>query len=135
MLDLNGLLFALPISAWVGAILLVNEVPDISADRANGKHTLPVRIGPAATARLYLGLQVMAAAFIIGMSAFGLLALVAPLVPLALLALAAKSARAIRRGVDDAPGLRGAIENTLAIHTVGSLWLIAVVLSGAYAGS
>jgi hypothetical protein len=52
----------------------------------------------------------------------------APLVPIGLLALAERSARAIRQGVQDRARLTQAIESTLAIHTIGSLWLLACTL-------
>ena len=42
-LGLDVLLFSIPVSVWVTAILLINEVPDIAADGATGKRTLPVR--------------------------------------------------------------------------------------------
>mgnify|MGYP001822402325 FL=1 len=48
-LDANLLLFSLPVSFWVAAILLINEVPDIAADAATGKRTLPVRLGLGGT--------------------------------------------------------------------------------------
>ena len=45
-----------------------------------------------------------------------------------LLLLAFRAAAAIRRGVSDRAGMTGAIESTLAIHTVGSIWLVGCVL-------
>jgi len=32
-----------PVSAWAAAILVINEVPDMAADRRAGKRTLVVR--------------------------------------------------------------------------------------------
>ena len=127
-LDVNLLIFAVPISLWVAAILLINEVPDIGADGATGKRTLPVRIGLGGTAIVYLAMNI--AAFVaIGWQAYaGALPLLAPLAPLALLVLAIKAAQAIRQGVADRAGMTRAIESTLAIHTVGSLWLLGCVL-------
>ncbi len=40
----------------VAAIMVVNNLRDIPTDRATGKHTLAVRIGPTATRRLYAAL-------------------------------------------------------------------------------
>jgi 1,4-dihydroxy-2-naphthoate octaprenyltransferase len=127
-LDISLLLFSVPISAWVASILLINEVPDIEPDRTTGKNTLPVRFGLNGTAIIYIAMQSAALAVIILLSVQGTLPLLAPLLPIGLLLLAAKAARAIRQGVSDRPGMTKAIESTLAIHTLGSLWLSACVL-------
>ena len=126
--DSAVLLFSVPVSAWVGAILLINEVPDIKADGATGKRTLPVRLGFAGTAKLYFVIHLVAVTAVILMSANGLLPMLAPLVPIGLLMLAFKAATAIKRGMDDREGMTGAIESTLAIHTVGSIWIGACAL-------
>ena len=39
-----------------------------------------------------------------------------------------RSAQAVRQGVADRANMTRAIESTLAIHTVGSLWLLGCVL-------
>ncbi len=62
------------------------------------------------------------------------LPLAAPLVPLLLLALAGKAMRAIPAGVNDRLAMTTAIEATLGIHTIGSLWLVATVLFAAFRG-
>lgn len=122
------LVFSVPISMWVAAILLINEVPDISADGATGKRTLPVRLGLGGTAALYLAINVAAFAAISWLAYAGALPLLAPLLPLALVVLAVKAAQAIRRGIADRANMTRAIESTLAIHTVGSLWLLGCVM-------
>lgn len=127
-IDGTLLLFSVPVSIWVAAILLINGVPDIEADRATGKHTLPVRLGLNGTAVLYLLIQLTAVAVFVVMAVQQTLPVYAPVVPAGLLLLAAKAARSIRRGVADRPGMTKAIESTLAIHTVGSIWLAACVL-------
>ena len=122
------LLFAIPVSAWVAAILLINEVPDIDADAATGKRTLPVRMGLNGTAVLYLAIHLAAFAAVVLLTVGKALPLLAPLVPLLLLLLAGKASQGIRSGVSDRPAMTRAIEATLAIHTVGSLWLTACVV-------
>jgi 1,4-dihydroxy-2-naphthoate octaprenyltransferase len=121
----KAVLFSLPISAWVAAILLINEVPDIKADGSTGKRTLPVRLGFGGTATLYLAIHVIALAAVIQMSATGQLPFGAPLLPAGLLVLAFKAAASIRAGIEDRAAMTKAIESTLAIHTLGSLWLFA----------
>lgn len=128
VIDQPALLVSLPISAWVMAILLINEVPDIAADSATGKRTLPVRLGLGATAIFYLVLQVSAAAIVVALAWRGVLPMVAPIVPIVLLFLAAKAAAAIRTGVHDRKALTGGIEATLGIHTIGSIWMAGCAL-------
>ena len=127
-LDMNLLLFSLPVSAWVTAILLINEVPDIAADAATGKRTLPVRLGLRGTAMLYLAIHVSAVAAVTWMTISGALPLLSPLVPLGLLLLVGQAAKAIGRGISDRPAMTKAIESTLAIHALGTVWLSACVL-------
>jgi len=122
-IDTALVLFALPISAWVGAILLINEVPDIEADGATGKNTLPVRLGLSSTSRLYFILQASAAIVIVYMTFQEMLPMLAPVVPLGLLLLAWRASGAIRAGVQDRKAMTQAIESTLGIHTIGCIWL------------
>ena len=62
----RGALAALPallgagLALLVAGLLLVNGFPDARADAQVGKRTLVVRLGPAAAARLYLGLALLA---------------------------------------------------------------------------
>jgi len=123
-----GIIFSVPISAWVAAILLINEVPDINADGATGKRTLPVRLGFGGTANLYIVIHLVAVAAVVQLSLTGQLPLAAPLLTAGLLFLAFKAAGAIRRGMEDRDGMTKAIESTLAIHTLGSIWLAGCAL-------
>lgn len=127
-IDIALVLYSLPVSAWVAAILLMNEVPDIAADGASGKNTLPVRLGLAGTARLYFAIQLVGVAFIVVLTIQRQLPLLAPLAPLALLLLAWRASSAIKTGIENRESMTQAIESTLAIHTVGCLWLSACAL-------
>jgi len=135
VINLDVVLFSLPVSAWVASILLVNEVPDIAADGATGKRTLPVRLGLSGTSNLYLLLNIAAAGVVIWLAVAGALPLLAPLAPVALLLLAWQASRAIRQGIDDRAGMTRAIEMTLGIHTIGCIWLAGCALFIAYFGS
>lgn len=128
VIDADLLLFSVPVSAWVAAILLINEVPDIDADGATGKRTLPVRLGLSGTARLYLSIQLAAVAVITILALMGTLPMLAPALPAGLLVMAWSASRAIQNGVSDRDGMTRAIEATLAIHALGALWLAACVL-------
>ncbi len=122
-IDTALILFSLPVSLWVGAILLINEVPDIEADQVSGKHTLPVRLGLVATSRLYFSLHLSAAIIVTVMSVMALLPALAPLVPVVLLVLATRATVAIRNGIEERSAMTQAIESTLGIHTIGCIWL------------
>ena len=135
IIDFHLILFALPIAAWVAAILLINEVPDISADGATGKRTLPVRLGLDGTSVLYLALHVSAVGAVAWLTFRGGLPLLAPLVPIALLALTFKAAQAIRQGVADRDGMTRGIEMTLGIQATGSIWLAGCALYVAFFAS
>ena len=134
IVDQAVILFSIPISVWVTAILLINEVPDIDADGATGKNTLPVRVGLSGTALIYISLHLAAAAAVIWMAYAGMLPIWSPLVPVGLLLLAAKASSAIRQGLESRAALTQAIEATLAIHTIGSIWLAGVALFVAFFG-
>ena len=128
VIDQKAVLFSLPISAWVTAILLINEVPDIAADAATGKRTLPVRLGLPATSLLFAAIHAAAAAVVVWLTFIGTLPIAAPLAPIGLLFLSAKAAAAIRGGVRDRQRLTNGIETTLGIHTLGSIWMTGVAL-------
>ena len=134
-IDAPVILFSLPISAWVAAILLINEVPDIEADAATGKRTLAVRLGNSGTSVLYLLGHVFAVAVTIWLAIDGALPIAAPVVPVLLLVLAFKASAGIRAGVAERARLTGSIEATLAIHTIGSLWLAGVALYPIFFGA
>jgi len=127
-IDAALFLYSLPVSAWVAAILLINEVPDIEADGACGKGTLPVRLGLVGTSRLYFVIQASALVIIVVLTVQGHLPLLAPLVPAGLMALAWRATIAIKSGIEDRGSMTQAIESTLAIHTVGCLWLAGCAL-------
>ena len=128
MINTDLLLFSLPVSAWVAAILLINEVPDIEADAATNKRTLPVKLGLTKTSGLYFALQLAAAIVVSALAMRGSLPLLAPLLPVGLLLLAWRASAAIRVGVQERDKMTQAIESTLAIHTLGSIWLAGCAL-------
>jgi 1,4-dihydroxy-2-naphthoate octaprenyltransferase len=127
-LGLDVLLFSIPISVWVTAILLINEVPDIAADGATGKRTLPVRFGLGGTSVIYFLLHLTGAAALVWLALRGGFPVWTIIVPVLLLALAWQATRGIRVGVEDRPGMTRAIEMTLGIHTIGSIWLTGCAL-------
>ncbi len=131
-LGVDVLLFSIPVSVWVTAILLINEVPDIAADGATGKRTLPVRFDLGGTSVIYLSLHLLGVAALVGLALRGGFPAWSLIVPVLLLALAWQAARAIRAGIADRPAMTRAIEMTLGIHTIGSVWLAGCALFVAY---
>lgn len=119
------LLLAMPVALYVASILLINEVPDIEADASAGKRTLAVRLGIPGTRALYTVLQLMAAGFVLATVLRGDLHWAAAIGPTALLGVALRAADGIRGGPASRDRLRAAIESTLRIHLLGSLWLAA----------
>ncbi len=125
-LDANALLMSVPVSLWVANILLINEIPDAAADRAAGKRTLAVRLGKRGTDALYLASNLLAALVVGAVIVRGLLPVWAGVGSVVLLGLAVGAAITVLGGPSRAR-LRYAIEATLAIHALGTLWLIAWV--------
>jgi 1,4-dihydroxy-2-naphthoate octaprenyltransferase len=134
-LGLDVFLFSIPVSVWVTAILLINEVPDIAADGATGKRTLPVRVGLGGTSVIYLLLHATGVAALAWLALRGGLPAWTVIVPGLLLVLAWQAARAIRTGIADRPAMTRAIEMTLGIHTIGSVWLTVCALFVAFFGA
>lgn len=135
VIDSDVIVFSLPISMYVTAILLINEVPDLRADEATGKRTLPVRLGLDMTSFVYFGLHVVAvgawawiAVYALGESDYALPPIAFALLAAFLLALAGRAAHAIRRESDDREAMTEAIETTLAIHTIGAIAMVACIL-------
>ena len=134
-LGLDVFLFSIPVSVWVTAILLINEVPDIAADGATGKRTLPVRVGLGGTSVIYLLLHITGVVALAWLALRGGFPAWTLIVPVLLLVLAWQAARAIRTGVADRPAMTRGIEMTLGIHTIGSIWLTVCALFIAFFGA
>ncbi|MDH3671802.1 MAG: prenyltransferase [Gammaproteobacteria bacterium] len=127
IVDGEVLLVSIPVSLWVAAIILINEVPDIAADAAAGKRTLAVRLGLRGTQALYVCIHILAVLAIglaVSQGTFSVIVLVLP----ALLLLAAiLASRSIGRATNPVQPLKRSIELTLAIHALGTLWLAGYV--------
>ncbi|MBT8135542.1 MAG: prenyltransferase [Gammaproteobacteria bacterium] len=121
------LLLSVPISCWVAAILLINEVPDRDADEQAGKRTWPVRFGLGTTRWIYVLLHLVAVAAVAVLVAFGAFPWWTLVLPLLLFAGGWKAGSTIVS--DDGAVLETGIKTTLAIHAVGSLWLTVVILA------
>ncbi len=123
VVDGDVLVISVPISLWVAAILLINEVPDIQADAQVGKRTLPVRLGINGVRVLYLWIHVLALVAIGLAIAMGMLPVLSITLPAPLLLVAVFAAINIKAAGSQCDALKRSIKLTLAIHGLGSLWL------------
>ncbi len=126
-LDMASILISLPVGLWVTAILLMNEVPDRSADARAAKATLVVRLGLQGTQRLYLGLQGGACAALLLAASLALIPWWTAAAALFLLPAAWGAAGAISEPPERTRLLR-AIRTTLRLHLAGTLLLLVGVL-------
>jgi 1,4-dihydroxy-2-naphthoate polyprenyltransferase len=117
-----------PVSAWAAAILVINEVPDIAADRRAAKRTLVVRWGVRGARWIYGSLVVMALAASVA-------AIVHRALPgwyawpaMALAGLGLHAARGITAEPTRRAQLRRSIELTLALHALGGVSLVTAIL-------
>ena len=119
--DSGALLLCVPVSCWVAAILIINEVPDVESDRRANKRTLVVRWGPAGARLIYRGLTVIAlaaSAAAVARHALPMWYLV-PAVVLATLGMVA--AHRISMDCSARLRLKRGIELTLAIQALGCI--------------
>lgn len=117
--DSGALLLCVPVSCWVTAILVINEVPDADSDRRAKKRTLVVRWGAVGAALIYRGLTLVA----LGAGAAAIVRHVLPiwysLVAAALAGAGFMAAQHISMAREARPKLKQAIQLTLAIQTIG----------------
>jgi 1,4-dihydroxy-2-naphthoate octaprenyltransferase len=133
--DSGALLICLPVSAWAAAILIVNEVPDIEADRRAHKRTLAVRWGASGARWIYSGLTLFALA--VSGAAIALRALPPwyAAIALAIAGLSLRAASGISTTPAARPQLKRSIQLSLAIHALGCICLLATILIQRFAGA
>jgi 1,4-dihydroxy-2-naphthoate octaprenyltransferase len=128
LVDSGAVFVCLPVSAWAAAILIINEVPDIEADRRVDKKTLVVRFGAAGARWIYWGLTLLA----LSASAIAIERHALPLwygiVALGLAAMGLWAACGISAEAAGRERLKQSIETTLAIHALGCALLIVAIL-------
>lgn len=115
------LLVSLAVAMWVGAILIIAEVPDIPADTAAGRRTLAVRLGRRGAQMLYFGVHLAAVAVLVALAVRGVMPWEFLAGPLVLLLAAGGAALAITSA--DRARLKRGIEATFIVHGLGCLWL------------
>jgi 1,4-dihydroxy-2-naphthoate polyprenyltransferase len=127
-IDSAAILMCLPVSAWAAAILIINEVPDIEADRRAHKRTLAVRWGAGGARWVYWGLTLLA----LTASGAAILIRALPLwytvIALAIAALGLRAASGISIAPSARRQLRRSIQLSLAIHALGCALLLVTIL-------
>jgi 1,4-dihydroxy-2-naphthoate octaprenyltransferase len=119
-------LLSVPIGLLVTAILVVNNYRDLETDRAAGKRTLAVIIGPERTRQLFVALAWGAMALIAVFAATGLTPL--PTIFAAMLAPYAMAPTRIMYRSSDGPALVRALKMTARLHLWTGLALAAGLL-------
>lgn len=111
----------------VSGLLLVNQFPDVEADRQVGRHHLPIEIGRRACARIFVGFLLAAFAVVAAGALAGLLPAWS-LLGLAPLPVALFLARGVLRHAEDSRALVpflginvAVILSTIALHAAGIL--------------
>jgi 1,4-dihydroxy-2-naphthoate octaprenyltransferase len=127
--DGGAVLICVPVSAWVAAIIVINEVPDMDSDRRARKHTLVVRWGVDGARRIYGGLTFIAVAAAVASVARHALPLWYLVAAAALAGAGVKAMLGMRRVVDQRRRLRQSIELTLSVHALGCAALIVAILA------
>ncbi len=128
-IDFGAILLCIPVSCWVAAILVINEVPDVDADRRAQKRTLVVRWGVAGARLIYKSLTLIALAAAGAAIASHVLPMWYALPAVALAALGIAAAGRISMDRTARPRLKQGIELTLAIQAIGcSLMVIALLI-------
>jgi 1,4-dihydroxy-2-naphthoate polyprenyltransferase len=129
-IDPGALFICVPVSAWAAAILIINEVPDIEADRRAHKRTLVVRWGAGGARWIYWSLTLAALAASGAAIMLHALPLWYAVAALAAAGLGLRAACGISTESARRPRLKQSIELTLAIHALGCITLIAAILIG-----
>lgn len=120
----EALLIAVPVSIWVANILLVNEVPDCTADAKAGKHTLVVRLGFYWSAVLYILLNAAAFGILAWGAVLGYLSAPALILCGVMFIPALWAGRAIINWRERPEQMVMAIKLTLTIHAVNCVGLL-----------
>jgi len=128
--DLGRFLVAVPVGMWVAAILMINEVPDVTSDGAAGKRTLVVRFGVPGARAVYLAMHALALAGGLGAIFLGVLPWWYALPAVALCAMGFKAGFGIADVDEKREQLQKSIEATLAVQALGSIAVIASVAFG-----
>jgi len=127
-IDSGAAIICVPVSAWAAAILIINEVPDIEADRRARKRTLVVRWGASGARWIYGCLTTIALAAALAAIARQALPLWYAVPAVALAILGFWAIRGISTQRSARPRMKQSIKLTLFIHAFGCIAMIVAIL-------
>lgn len=116
-----AIIAAVPSGLLVYNLLLLNELPDIEADRKAGRQTLPITVGRKKASWVYSGVTILLYLWIIGSVVFGQMPVFA-LIALATLPLAIRAIQGALKS-DDMSKLVPAMANNVLVVLVTQLLL------------
>jgi len=122
-INLDGLLASLPVGIFIAAVLWINEVPDLDADRAAGKITLVVRLGRRRAVVVFMALLVAGFASIIALC-FADIIPICGLVSLVSMPLALRVAGVAWRNHENPSQIIPANSGTVLLHALTGLLLV-----------
>jgi 1,4-dihydroxy-2-naphthoate octaprenyltransferase len=128
--DSGALLLCIPVSCWVAAILVINEVPDVDADRRADKRTLVVRWGAGGARIIYRSLTMISLAASGAAIARHALPVWYSVPAVALAGAGVLAARCISMDIAARARLKQGIELTLAIQAAGCIVIGLALLFG-----
>ena len=129
-IDLEPIMIGVAQGIMVGAILFLNEFPDVEADKSRGRYHLPARLGLSKSSRLFKLFPAAAYSVIIVSALAGLIPKTA-LLALATLPLEVKASIGAQRHFDDVERLVPAMGlNVAATLLLGSLLAAGYLVEG-----
>jgi 1,4-dihydroxy-2-naphthoate polyprenyltransferase len=128
--DAGAVLLCIPVSCWVAAILVINEVPDADSDQRAGKRTLVVRWGSTGARMIYRSLTMIALAASGAAIARHVLPVWYSVPAVALAGAGVLAARRISVDIAARARLKQGIELTLAIQAAGCIVIGLALLFG-----
>ncbi len=132
-LSWQPVLASIPVGLLVGAILWINEFPDMDADRAVGKKTLVLRLGYARSVSAYIGMVLLSYALVAAYLLLGVFPLKYSTMLIVLLSLpiAVKAVGTLRRNYGDPHAIIPANAGTIMLHlSFGILMILGLVVGG-----
>jgi 1,4-dihydroxy-2-naphthoate polyprenyltransferase len=126
--DFGALILCIPVSCWVTAILIINEVPDVDSDRHARKRTLVVRWGEIGARVIYRSLTAIAFGACVVAIVGHVLPLWFALVSMVLAGFGLVAAQFISMQPLARPKLKQGIQITLAIQAIGCILITLALL-------
>lgn len=130
---LTAILASIPSGILVHNLLLLNEFPDVEADKKGGRKTMPIAVGKAIASKVYSALTIAVYLWIIAMVAGGLLP-VPTLLALLTIPLAVKAIRGALSYQDQAKLLPALGANVLLILLTQLLLGAGFIVAGSLQG-